>query len=72
MNYMDRLTGSTISDFDKQHDLARSMGREANIRAGKQHWLEENVRVTRAMLAGNIRLGQENIGQSHARSVLEV
>ena len=69
MNYMDILTGSTISDFDKPQDLARSMGREANIRAGKQHWLEENVRVTRAMLAGNIRLGQENIGQSHAHSV---
>ena len=69
MNYMDMLTGSTISDFDKPQDIARSMGREANIRAGKQHWLEENVWVTRAMPAGNIRLGQENIGQSHARSV---
>ena len=69
MNYMDMLTGSTITDFDKPQGLARSMGREANIRAGKQHWLEDNVRVTRAMLAGNIRLGQENIGQSHACSV---
>ena len=69
INYMDILTGATISDFNKPQDLAGSMGREFNMRAGKRHWEEENVRVTRAMLAGNIRLGQENIGQSHARSV---
>ena len=64
MNYMDILTGKTIGDFSKPQDLAGSMGLEFGPRAGT----EDNVRVTRAMLAGNVRLGQENTGQSTARS----
>ena len=46
----------------------RNIGLEFGPRAGIRHWTEENIRVTRAMLAGNVRLGQENIGQSAARS----
>ena len=66
---MDILTGKTIGDHSKPEDLARSMGLEFGPRAGKRHWEDQNIRVTRAMLAGNVRLGQENIGQSTARSV---
>ena len=66
MNYMDILTGKSIGDFSKPQDLAGSMGLEFGPRAGMRHWTEENIRVTQAMLAGNVRLGQENIGQSTA------
>ena len=62
--------GSTdVENFGRPEDLSRSLGREAGPRAGQRHWEEKNIRVTRAMLAGNVRLGQENLGQSAARSV---
>ena len=56
INYMDILTGKTFGDFSKPQDLAASMGSEFGPRAGVRHWSEQNNRVTRAMLVGNVRL----------------
>ena len=44
------------------------MGLEFGPRSGVRYWSEKNIRITRTMLAGNVRLGQANIGPSSARS----
>ena len=67
MNYLDVLTGKTIGDFQKPLDMAAKVYQQQQSTAGDQLWNIENERVTRAMLAGKIRVGGHNIGLSTAR-----
>ena len=69
INYLDVLTGKTIGDFRKPIDLAAKIGQNHELRAGIRHWTEEQQRITRAMLAGKLKMGSENLGQSTARSL---
>ena len=64
---MDVLKGKTIGDFRKP--IAAKLGQNHKLRAGIRHRTEEQQRVTRAILAGKLKMGSENLGQSTARSL---
>ena len=68
-NYLDVLTGKTIGDFRKPINLAAKIGQNHELKVGIKHWTEEQQRITRAMLAGKLKMGSENLGQSTARSL---
>ena len=68
-NYLDVLTGKTMTDFQKPLDMASRIYQNQRETAGDQLWNEENQRITRAMIAGKIRIGANNMGISTARNL---
>ena len=68
-NYLDGLTGKTIGDFQKPLELAAKIQQNHELQSGFQHWTDDYQRMTRAKLAGKLKLESENLGQSTARSL---
>ena len=53
-----------MTDFQKPLDMASRIYQNQRETAGDQLWNEENQRITRAMIAGKIRIGANNMGIS--------
>ena len=67
INYLDVFEGKSIGDYQNPLDLAAKVYQRQQDTAGDQLWNYRYQRITRALLAGKVRLDGENIGQFTAR-----